>query len=89
MRFGTTPFNSQGALISRATGVVGPVLPRGQGGVCARRLRLPCEWSPAEWCTTDLSERAYDVGAVTGWILRVISHNRLEEGHHDDRFTKY
>ena len=38
------------------------------------------KWSPAEWRTTDLSERAYDVGAVTGWILRVISHNRLEEG---------
>ncbi len=33
--------------------------------------------------------RACDVGAATGWILRVISHNRLEEGHDDDRWTQY
>ena len=33
--------------------------------------------------------RACSVSAATWWILRVISRNRLEEGHADDRNTQY
>ena len=46
------------------------------------------QWSPAEWCTGP-GERVADVGDGHQVILRVISHNQIEEGHRDDRQDQY
>jgi len=50
-----------------------------------RRAKL----SPPEWCTDSGRRVAADVGDGHRAILRVISHNRLEEGHRNDRQAQY